>query len=145
MSTPVKTSLMNAILDALETISSIGQVAPDPSSGPDRETAKYPVAFAWDDIESVETKNRVVQKSFILHVEVWIKPTGTQTISQIADIIQADVNKALLTDAGVKQWSIGIEETNGADKLYFETEGMVHLKYKMTYAHKYADAYDPAK
>jgi hypothetical protein len=149
MAKPVKTLVLDAIETALKTITQIEQNSKQPKRGQgipiDQDTAVYPWACFFDEPESIENRNRISRKTFELIIQAWVKE-GTDTISDQMDLIDAEIEKTLLTNAGVAYQTMDIAKIS-SDKLYIDDRetGILQTVYRVVYGHKYKDPYDPVK
>ena len=146
MPVPVKTNFLNAIRDEIEKITQIKKVIRNPSKPIDRETAQFPVCFMFDDIEENTDRNRVQMKTFPLHIEIWIEDQdGAEAIADMADLIQAEINKALYDNKTIFTYGMNLIEVSG-DKFYAdESLGGCVLTYTAVYAHKRGDPYNASR
>lgn len=152
MPTPVKTLLLREIKTALLNVPNVGSVIRNPSKPPDRETATFPVIHVWDEDESVEERNRIARCTFPLQVDVWLLESE-EAGSDLADVFQAEILKALLEDASIKQYALrigpvipGPQESSWSvkDAIDEHCYGLV-LRFRVTYAHVWGDPYTLAK
>jgi hypothetical protein len=152
MPDPVKTSLLKAITTALEGITVdgvtlLGTVIRNPSKPIDRETAKFPLVFIYDESEEIINRNRLAMVTMPLQIEVWLKEHEL-SVSDQADIVEAEIHKALCTDTQVLYWSMDIrpDPANSATKFYDdEFIGGTILRYIVKFAYAWGDPYDPVK
>lgn len=148
MSKPVKTLLMDAIETAVKTlfyVPNIDQVKRGQGIAIDQDTAVYPWTCFFDEPETVENRNRITRKTFELIIQVWVKE-GIETISDQMDLIDAEIEKVLLTDSGIAYQTMNIEKIS-SDKLYVDDNvtGILQAVYRVVYGHKWKDPYDPVK
>jgi len=146
MTLPVKTNFLNAIRDEIELISQIKKVIRNPSKPIDRETARFPVCFIFDDKETNQDRNRIQMKTFPLQIEVWIEDqSGAETIGDLADVIQAEIGKTLTDNKTVLAYGMNLIEVS-SEKFYADdTLGGIVILYTAIYAHKRGDPYDALK
>jgi len=146
MSTPVKSILMDAIEDAIKSITSIKEVKDGQSIPTDEEVKAYPWACYFDEMETNEDKNRVSFKSFDLIIQIWVQEKSATTLAKQLTIMDAELERTLLNDAGVLDASRGIRHTS-SDKLYVDDEvrAILQAVYRVNYAHAWKDPYDPAR
>jgi hypothetical protein len=148
MTKPIKTLLLEAVEDGMETIPGLQTIMRNPSKPIDRDTVPFDMAFIFDDVESVVNRNRIAMNSFPLHIEIWIQGNDGKAISDKADVYQAEIHKMFLTNESIKASSMRIDPDpdRSAEKFYVdEGLGGVILLYKATYSHAWSDPYDAAK
>lgn len=146
MSTPVKSTLMDAIEAALNAITLIKEVKDGQAIPTDEEVKSYPWACFFDELETNEDRNRTATKSFDLIVQVWVQEKAGTTLAKQLNIMDAELERELLNDAAVLDASRGIRHTS-SDKLYVDDEvrAILQAVYRVSYAHAWKDPYDPAR
>jgi len=147
MALPVKTELLKAIEAAINDIPEVREVIRNPSKPIDRETAKFPLVFIFDEAESWAERNRIVMASMPVHVEVWLREKVEQA-SNMADLLQAKIYQAITTDADVRFWSMRVRpdpDQTAAKFFVDEFLGGVILRYLADYSFKDGDPFAQAK
>lgn len=146
MADPVKTILMDAIKTALEGITLIKYVKPGQVIPIDEETAVYPWVCFFDETETKVARNRLAMKEFDLIVQAWVKEKVAVSLDEQLDLMDAEIEKTLLTDAGIIAATLRIDPVS-AEKLYVDDEVRAILQaiYHIQYAHVWKDPYNPAK
>jgi hypothetical protein len=145
MSTPVKTSFLNAIKAEIEKVTQIKKVLRNPSKPIDRETVQFPVCFVYDEKETNADRNRLCMKTFPLRIEVWIEDQVITDIGDMADIIQAEINKAILDNPAIFAYGMNLTEVSAEKWFVEEALGGITIMYDAVYAHKRKDPYDAQK
>jgi len=143
---PVKTLFMDAVEAAIKGMSSIKQVKRGQSIPTDEETMRYPWACFFDEPETKTNKNRVAFKEFDLIVHVWVREKKDVILDEQLDIMDADLDKVLLNDAGVLASSVRVEPVS-MEKFYIDDEvrAILQTVYHVVCCHKWKDPYDPSK
>ena len=146
LSKPVKTCLMEAIEIAIGKITEILQVKHGQGVPIDQDTATYPWASFFDEIETKVTKNRVTVKSFDLVVQTWVKKGATDIDDQM-DIIDAKQEMALnRDDKDIALYSRTIEPDRSEKFVVDDLEtGILQSIYKVTYCHAWKKPYELVK
>lgn len=152
MPDPVKTQLLKAVKTALEgiTVDSVAlfkTVIRNPSKPIDRETAVFPICFIYDNPAPPVRRNRLAMVEMPLQIEAWVQ-THELSISDQADIIEAEVHKALLSNASIIAISMGFwpDPNNGPDKFIDdEFTGGIILPYITKFAWAWNDPYNPVR
>ena len=148
MPDPVKTTVLKVIAQEMEDhISQINKVHPNPSKPIDLDIEKPPIAFLFDEREGIKNRNRINIGTFSLQVEVWIED-GEVSISDQADIIQAEIHKLFTSSELIKAATLFIKEDEEfhAEKFYAnENLGGIFLRYQVQYAFAYGDPYNPVR
>jgi len=141
MSTPVKTQVLDRIETIGAAVSEVKIALRHPGVKPsDLDDFDDNLVFLFDDDETSEQRNRITRKTFPLHIECWIRrEQGMRAISDAADILQAGITSALLTDTTLREMSVRVSERTSdpsASKFYnTEQEGGVVLLYDVAYQH----------
>lgn len=146
MADPVKTILMDAIKTALEGITLIKQVKRGQAIPIDEETAVYSWTSFFDETETKANRNRLAMKEFDLVIQVWVKEKVGITLDEQLDLMDAEIEKTLLTDVGVMAATLRIDPVS-AEKLYVDdgVRAILQAIYHIQYAHAWKDPYNPAK
>lgn len=146
MAKPVKTLFMDAVEIAIKGMISIKRVKRGQSIPIDEETMLYPWACFFDEPETKTNKNRITLKEFDLIVQVWVKEKKDIILDEQLDIMDADLEKILLTDSGISTISLRIEPVSN-ERFYIDDEvrAILQAVYHVTYCHKWKDPYDLSK
>jgi len=119
MALPVKTQVMNAITERLESISLLKQVLYEKSKPQARDTVDFPVCFVFDDEESLtQYRGRLRHVSFPCWVEIHAEETGLaenetnrKHLSDQLDNLQAEVYNVLIKSRGTDLENLGVRIT----------------------------------
>jgi hypothetical protein len=144
MATPVKTLLMEKIETALKDIQEVMQWKHGQGIPTDQDTAVYPWGCFFDEIETKNQRNRIAVKSFDLVIQVWVKEGG-MTIDDQMDLIDAEIEKKILSNAGILDYTVKIEVQTSDKFTTDEDSGILQAVYRISYAHAWRDPYDPAR
>ncbi len=148
MAKPVKTLLMDAFEMALNTLkpATVSMVKRGQDIPIDEETAVYPWVCFFDEPEAKKARNRISMKDFDLVVHAWVKQKVSTTLSDQLDLLDAEIEKLFLTNAGIGTYTMNIEPLS-MEKFYIDDEvrAILQAVYHVTYGHKWKDPYDPAK
>jgi hypothetical protein len=145
MPTPVKTLFMGAVYNALLGITSIQDVKRGQGLAADKETAVYPFSSFFTESVGKKPRNRVQFNTFTLIVHTVIQKNES-TVQEQGDLLDADIESALLNDADVRTYSHNIEPVS-SDLFYNEdeSEGLLESIFNVTLAHVYKNPYQYAK
>lgn len=143
MSTPIRTQVLNLLETDIATIISGAQR--HPSIPVDRTHKSGTMCFLFDGDDSKERRNRIVDCTFTLQVEIWIEDRGgMKDISDTADLLEAQVEHKLMNEtegnALIKRIDYG--DTTSSKFYVDETLGGIVLNYDITYSHKYGNPYE---
>ncbi|MEO0250056.1 MAG: hypothetical protein ABIN58_11135 [candidate division WOR-3 bacterium] len=144
MADTVKTGVLKALEEALGAVSALGQIIRNPSKPVDQETARFPLAFVFDEEESKRQVNRYALVTMPVQIEVWMR-TGEADISDAADEIAAAIEQTLLSSATValRCQDIRPDPERSVVKFYAdEFLGGCVLRYIVQYRHVWGDPYD---
>lgn len=147
MADPVKTSILKAIVAAIEAISMVGTVKRNPPSPPRKETANFPVVFVYDGTESKRQRNRYAMNILPIQIETYFL-ADEDDASDTADLIDCEIHKAILSDPGILALIQNIlpdEEASTSKQFIDEFMGAVVSRYSVKYAHTWGDPTDQAK
>lgn len=155
MADPIKTLVLKAIKMELEGILLEDLVTPlftkvvrNPSKPIDHDFFKSPMCFVFDDSEQRTRRNRLADVILPIQIEGWIKTDEAneeEDLSDQADIIEAEVHKALVNSTDIKVWAKDIfpDTGNSSTKFYVsDYMGGVILRYTVKYLHVWGDPYD---
>lgn len=147
MADPVKTTILHAIVEAIEAIPMVGSVKRNPPNPPKRETAIFPVVFVYDGTESKAQRNRYAMNILPIQIETYFL-ADEEDASDQADLIDCEIYKALLSGVDILALvqDIRPEEGNSSSKQFVDefTAAIVN-RYVVKYAHAWGDPTDPAK
>jgi len=138
MSSPVKTRVLDQLEVVVGAATGVNEAVRHPSAPIDLDDFNVNKVFLFDEDETTAERNRKTRKTFTLHTECWTRQEGgMKAISDAADLLQANITAALLTDATLRTLSIRVREANPcAAKFYHDEEqGGVILRYEITYEH----------
>ena len=143
MSTPIRTQ----VLDLLET--KIGEVISNterhPSIPVDRTNKSGTMCFLFDNDDRKERKNRIVDCTFTLQVELWIEDRdGMKAISDTADLLEAQIEQKLMPSTALKPLvkNVDYAETTSSKFYADNTVGGIVIYYDITYSHAYGNPYE---
>jgi len=148
---PVKTYLMAAIQNAMNGIAEIAQKPVKYGQGipTDQDTAVYPWCCFFDEKQSKTRRNRIEITNFELVIQVWVKESDAVDVEDMLDLLDAKVEAAILTDAGIRQYVMpglrGEEPVDplSSDKLFPDMQtGILQAVYRITYGHAWANPFD---
>jgi hypothetical protein len=138
MATPVKTRVMDAIVERIEAISSVDSVIRRGPLPNDEQTKERPTVFVFDDDEyDVESRNCIRRAKFPLNI--WIRvhdEQGREAISNQLDIMQADTHYNLIADKGATLQALGVRvQDSGPTQKIFDDQfqGAIKILYTITY------------
>ena len=140
---PVKTKLLKAIQACIEGVAGVSQVIRNPSKPVDRDTAVFPLVFIFDESESVVNRNRIDTVTMPIQIQIWVQ-IHEGILGDQADILEAEIYKALWRNADVKYYSMRMfPETGNTATKFFQDEfsGGIVLRYTAIYSYKFQDPY----
>lgn len=147
MAKPAKTAFMDLVQTALSSVVSAGQsVLRRPTIATDKDVFKSPfIRFAYFGSRK-RRDDRVQFVDFDLQVEASIERSSTQTVDEIGETLQADIDMALTALAGTQK---GVNpcmkiECTMDDIFYFDNEfktGMAASVYSVTLVHEWKNPY----
>lgn len=143
MSSPIRTQLLDLLESDIATI--ISNTQRHPSIPVDRTHKSGTMCFLFDGDDRKERRNRIVDCTFTLQVEVWIENRdGMKAISDTADLLECQIEEKLTNDtiknSLVKRIDYG--ETTSSKFFADETLGGIVLNYDITYSHVYGNPYE---
>ena len=160
MAYPVKTLILQSIKQELQNILQeddetpfFTQVIRNPSKPIDHDYFKSPMCFIFDEDESVTRRNRLADCVMPIQIEAWMKfpdkaavgKTQDEIISDMMDIMQAEVHKAIVNSTLIRVNAKDIQPDQGANATKFfidEFFGGIALRYQVKYLHVWEDPYD---
>ena len=147
MAEPVKTTILKAIVEAIEAIPMVGSVKRNPPSPPRRETAIFPVVYVYDGPEQTRQRNRYALNILPIQIETYFL-ADEEDASDQADLIDCEIHKALLSNPAILALIQEIkpdEESSSSKQFVDEFTAAVVSRYVVKYAHAWGDPTDPAK
>lgn len=146
MADSIKVQIMDALVDDVQSVTDFDpeMVEGRPPTVIDQDTAVYPLAFVWDDVEEVEGRNRLEVGEISANIAVWCD--GRDYHKQ-AENLRAKIKERLYGDASsLRPLRVVVQET-GADKFYVVLEdeagesilglGGLTMRLRMRYLTKY--------
>lgn len=144
---PIKTQIMVALGEVLETITELKTVNRFKGKPIDLDVVPLPALYFYDDNETRERNNRlqngVINLVMAVFMPIPVDDLGSQKFSDDADIIQAKVHGVLFGADNLlpKLGVIMIQEVQ-VNKDYPNDEyGILILQLTLTYTHKFGDAF----
>jgi hypothetical protein len=145
---PVKTKILKRVLEVIEAVPMVKMAKRNPPAPPKHDTAIFPAVWVYDDTESKKRRNRYSMNIFTIQTETYFL-ANEEDASDQADLIDAEIYKALLADTDIRALvvdSVEAEEENSTSKQFVdEFMGVVISRFIVKYAHAWGDPFDQAK
>jgi len=144
MADTVKTTALKTLEIALGEVIGIAQVIRNPSKPIDRDTARFPLAFIFDEVERKEQRNRYAVVTVPVQIEVWSE--GEESgFSDADDTMAGDIEMKLLSDLNIRLLCRDIRPDPGNSMSKFFTDerlGGFILRYIIQFHHIWGNPYD---
>jgi hypothetical protein len=143
----IKTQVMDAIKEALKTISEVKTVERIPAKGIDLDVAPMPAIFFYDDDENRDRRNRIAigEIQIIVFGYVPLLMEGYDDINPLVDLIQGRIHEVMAKNAFTGQPLIQNIIEGKVHRDYPNDEYLLLImQFTVTYTHNWGDAFSNA-
>jgi len=146
----IKIQIMEALVTDVKSVTDFDpeMVEGRPPAVIDQDTAKYPLAFVWDDTEYIEARSRLEAGTISASIAIWCEG---RDYNKQAENLRGKIKERLYGDASSLRALRAVTREIGADKFYVILEdeeddsilglGGLTMRLEIRYLTKYADPF----
>jgi len=147
MDKTIKTQVLEAIQEALATITEVKTIARIPATGIDLDVAPTPALFFYDESETRDKRNRLAvgTMKIIIFAYIALQMSDYDSAGEMADFLQGKVHTVMTQEILTGQPLIQMMVEGPVLKDYPNDEYMVLImEYNVTYQHTWGNAFSVA-